>query len=119
MRKISSYLIIIFLLTTLSLIIILATVGIETKKFNNALRYLSSKDTNLDKIISIINPQINRKYEDDFSSLVKIIIRECLLHLPRELYPDDEVDLKTLDVYRHIHSNYYGGGASIYNTTKI
>ena len=30
-----------------------------------------------------------------------------------------EVNVKTLDVYRHIHSNYYGGGASIYNTIKI
>ena len=32
---------------------------------------------------------------------------------------DDEVNVKILDVYRHIHSNYYGGGESIYNTTKI
>ena len=47
-------------------------------KFNNASRYLSSKDANLDKIISIINPQINRKYEDDFTSLVKIIISQQL-----------------------------------------
>lgn len=47
-------------------------------KFNGALRHLSSKDVNLDKIISIINPQINRKYEDDFSSLVKIIISQQL-----------------------------------------
>ena len=53
------------------------------------------------------------------SAQVKIIIRQCLLHLPKETYPDDEVDVKTLDVYQHIHSNYYGGGASIYNTTKI
>ena len=47
-------------------------------KFNDAFRYLSSKDINLDKIISIINPQINRKYEDDFTSLVKIIISQQL-----------------------------------------
>ena len=53
------------------------------------------------------------------SAQVKIIIRECLLHLPKETYLDDEVNVKTLDVYRHIHSNYYGGGASIYNTIKI
>ena len=53
------------------------------------------------------------------SAQVKIIIRQCLLHLPKETYPDYEVDIKTLDVYQHIHSNYYGGGASIYNTTKI
>ena len=39
-------------------------------KFNDALKYLSSKDANLDKIISIINLQINRKYEDDFTELV-------------------------------------------------
>ena len=53
------------------------------------------------------------------SAQVKIIIRECLLHLPKETYLDEEVNVKTLDVYRHIHSNYYGGGASIYNTIKI
>lgn len=47
-------------------------------KFNDALKYLSSKDANLDKIISIINLQINRKYEDDFTSLVKIIISQQL-----------------------------------------
>jgi DNA-3-methyladenine glycosylase II len=47
-------------------------------KFNDVLKYLSSKDTNLDKIISIINIQINTKYEDDFTSLVKIIISQQL-----------------------------------------
>ena len=52
------------------------------------------------------------------SAQIKVIIRQSLLHLPKETYPDDEVEVKTLDVYRHIHSNYYGGGASIYNTTK-
>ena len=28
---------------------------------------------------------------------------------------DDEIDIKTLDVYQHIYSNYYGGGSSIYD----
>ena len=53
------------------------------------------------------------------SAQVKIIIRDCLLHLPKETYPDDEIEVKTLDIYRHVHSNYYGGGASIYNTRKF
>ncbi len=33
-----------------------------------------------------------------------------------ESYLDDEVETKTVDVYQHIYSNYYGGGASTYNT---
>ena len=37
MRKISFYLITIILVITLSLILILTTVGIETKKFNNII----------------------------------------------------------------------------------
>ena len=37
MRKISFYLITIILVITLSLILILTTVGIETKKFNNLI----------------------------------------------------------------------------------
>ena len=28
---------------------------------------------------------------------------------------DDEVDIKALDVYQHIYSNYYGGGSSVFN----
>lgn len=50
------------------------------------------------------------------SAQIKIIIRDSLLHLPKEIYPDDEIDIKSLDIYQHIHTNYYGGGMSIYNT---
>jgi type I restriction enzyme, R subunit len=49
------------------------------------------------------------------SAQIRIIIRDSLLYLPQEHYPDDEIDIKTLDVYQHIYSNYYGGGSSIYD----
>jgi len=49
------------------------------------------------------------------SAQIRIIIRDSLLYLPQQHYPDDEIDIKTLDVYQHIYSNYYGGGSSIYN----
>jgi type I restriction enzyme R subunit len=35
---------------------------------------------------------------------------------PQESYLDKEVDTKAIDIYQHIYSNYYGGGASTYNT---
>jgi len=47
---------------------------------------------------------------------VKTMIRDNLLWLPEKSYLDDEVETKTVDVYQHIYSNYYGGGASTYNT---
>jgi type I restriction enzyme R subunit len=43
------------------------------------------------------------------------MIRDNLLWLPEKSYLDDEVETKTVDVYQHIYSNYYGGGASTYN----
>ncbi|MDB4846546.1 type I restriction endonuclease subunit R [Candidatus Pelagibacter sp.] len=45
---------------------------------------------------------------------IKTIIRECLLHLPEEIYPDNEIEFKTMKVYQHIYSCYYGSGKSIY-----
>ena len=49
------------------------------------------------------------------SAQIRIMIRDSLLFLPQEKYPDDEINIKTLDVYQHIYSNYYGGGSSIYD----
>jgi len=46
---------------------------------------------------------------------VRTMILDNLYLLPEESYPDDEVKTKTIDVYQHIYSNYYGGGASTYN----
>lgn len=48
------------------------------------------------------------------TSQVKNTIFEQLLWLPQEYYTDEEVNRKTADVYRHIYSNYYGEGQSIY-----
>jgi len=53
------------------------------------------------------------------SAQIRIIIRDSLLFLPQEQYPDEEIDIKTLDVYQHIYSNYYGGGSSIYDDVLV
>lgn len=45
---------------------------------------------------------------------VKGMIYDNLLWLPQESYSDDEVSLKSVSVYQHIYSNYYGGGKSVY-----
>jgi len=45
---------------------------------------------------------------------VRVIINDKLFHLPEEKYPDEDVNLKTNEVYQHIYSNYYGGGKSAY-----
>ena len=50
---------------------------------------------------------------------VRTMIHDNLLWLPQESYHDDEVKTKTIDVYQHIYSNYYGGGASTYNTYAV
>jgi len=47
---------------------------------------------------------------------VRTMIHDNLYHLPETSYPDNEVDTKAIDIYQHIYSNYYGGGASTYNT---
>ena len=48
------------------------------------------------------------------SAQVKIIIRDCLMHLPEQSYPDNEIELNTMKVYQHIFSSYFGGNKSIY-----
>jgi type I restriction enzyme R subunit len=48
------------------------------------------------------------------SSQVKNLIYEQLLWLPQETYTDEEVNTKTVNVYQHIYSNYYGNSQSIY-----
>lgn len=45
---------------------------------------------------------------------VKSTIYDNLLWLPQEAYTDEDVSLRTVSVYQHIYSNYYGGGKSVY-----
>ena len=45
---------------------------------------------------------------------VKGMIYDNLLWLPQEVYSDEEVSLKTVSVYQHIYTNYFGGGKSVY-----
>ena len=46
---------------------------------------------------------------------VKSIIYDNLLYLPQESYTDEEVGIKTANVYQHIFTNYYGSGRNVYN----
>ena len=45
---------------------------------------------------------------------VKSTIYDHLLYLPQDFYTDEEVGIKTANVYQHIYSSYYGGGESVY-----
>lgn len=45
---------------------------------------------------------------------VKSMIYDSLLYLPEESFTDEEVGVKTANVYQHIFTNYYGGGNSVY-----
>ncbi|WP_426429963.1 type I restriction endonuclease subunit R [Winogradskyella sp. HB-48] len=46
---------------------------------------------------------------------VKSLIYDNLLYLPQERYSDEEVGIKTANVYQHIFTNYYGSGRNVYN----
>ena len=46
---------------------------------------------------------------------VKSTIYDNLLYLPQDYYSDEEVGIKTANVYQHIYTNYYGNNMSVYN----
>ena len=50
---------------------------------------------------------------------MQISIKDHLLHLPQVNYSDEEVEVKTNEVYQHVYSNYYGGGMSSYNSFMV
>lgn len=50
----------------------------------------------------------------EITAQVKIMIHDELLWLPQEAYSDEEVNEKSLSVYQHIYSNYFGAGKSVY-----
>jgi type I restriction enzyme R subunit len=45
---------------------------------------------------------------------VKTLIFENLLELPMEVYSDEDVSHKTMGVYQHLLSSYWGAGQSVY-----
>ncbi len=47
---------------------------------------------------------------------VRQIISDHLLYLPEEHYDDEELALRTTNVYQHIFSSYPGGGQSVYTS---
>jgi type I restriction enzyme R subunit len=55
----------------------------------------------------------------EVTAQVKSEIYNQLLWLPQEVYTDEEVSLKTVAIYQHIYSNYYGAGNSVYARTAI
>jgi type I restriction enzyme R subunit len=52
----------------------------------------------------------------EVTAQVKSEIYNQLLWLPQEVYTDEEVSLKTVAIYQHIYSNYYGAGNSVYKS---
>lgn len=48
---------------------------------------------------------------------VKGLIYDQLLWLPQEVYSDEDVSQRTINVYQHIFTNYSGGGQSVYQQT--
>jgi len=59
--------------------------------------------------------QIERwKESRQVKAQIKLMIYENLLELPEKQYTDEEVSSKSVSVYQHIYSNYYGGGRSVY-----
>ncbi|MDG4716526.1 type I restriction endonuclease subunit R [Winogradskyella marincola] len=49
---------------------------------------------------------------------VKSLIYDNLLYLPQERYSDEEVGIKTANVYQHIFTNYYGSAKSVYSNVS-
>ena len=47
---------------------------------------------------------------------VQTMIHDRLLYLPQEIYDDEDVDIKSNEVYQHIYAHYYGGGMNRYNS---
>lgn len=50
----------------------------------------------------------------EISAQVRNLIHDNLLYLPQEVYTDEDVEVKTVNVYQHVYANYYGGGRSVY-----
>lgn len=55
----------------------------------------------------------------EVTAQVKSEIYNQLLWLPQEVYTDEEVSLKTVKIYQHIYSNYYGAGNSVYRRSAV
>jgi type I restriction enzyme R subunit len=45
---------------------------------------------------------------------IKGMIYDNLLWLPEEAYSDEDVSMRSVNVYQHIYANYTGGGHSVY-----
>lgn len=50
---------------------------------------------------------------------IKSAIYDNLLYLPQDYYSDEEVGVRTANVYQHIYTNYYGNSKSVYNRNVI
>lgn len=48
---------------------------------------------------------------------IKGMIYDNLLWLPETIYSDEDVSSKTVKVYQHIYSSYYGGNKSVYGVS--
>ena len=50
----------------------------------------------------------------EITAQIRIMIRDNLYHLPEDAYSEVDVELKSINVYQHIYTNYFGGGKSVY-----
>ncbi len=50
----------------------------------------------------------------EITAQIRIMIRDNLYHLPEGVYSEVDVELKSINVYQHIYTNYFGGGKSVY-----
>jgi type I restriction enzyme R subunit len=53
----------------------------------------------------------------EISAQVRNLIHDNLLYLPQGVYTDEDVEVKTVNVYQHVYANYWGGGRSVYQKT--
>ncbi|HMT35941.1 MAG TPA: hypothetical protein PKC41_08790 [Chitinophagaceae bacterium] len=50
---------------------------------------------------------------------VKNMINDTLAYLPLQAYSDDDLTIKSVNVYQHIYMNYPGGGQNLYANSII
>ncbi|MEY8766503.1 MULTISPECIES: type I restriction endonuclease subunit R [Francisella] len=101
---------------TLAIFDLLKKDNLTKKEFDEVKRV--AKET-LTKLKAEKLKVVRWRESEQLKAQVKTIIHDGLLWLPQESYSDEEVNKKTIDVYQHIYSSYYGGGQSSYNSFTV
>jgi len=89
--------------------------GRENKSEVILFRYLQDVLEKLNpNILQIAYESAMEQIAQEVATQVKDLIYDNLLRLPEEAYNDEDVSMKTISVYQHGYSNYFGGGKSVY-----